>query len=367
MPLKRFTLAAVHHRARRTGRGQLYIDDVLAAAEQQDDTHVWLSEESVQAIRDKWEPTHPSKPPKTKAEPKPLPRFVSKRLAICQECENCSDDGKKCRFLTSQGQAGVLMHPKGIPSPAAQCPTGQWGAVQQAGRTFVSGRRGEPIHGMIAVTSLSPRSERLERQAECLESWHNLGLSIVAVQPEDETKWLRQAFPFVDFVPAHRTHPKRPCVFIKDMAKVAADRQVPALLINSDIEILAARESFVEAWSPRKGELRAGVRWNYSTGVSDAEVEPSGIDVFLLTPEMAEALPDLQLAIGIPFWDYWVPYHFRSLGYDIHLDRSPCFFHRRHKLNWSREDWRDGSRVFLDYYQPDDFEPRAFRLSLGPS
>lgn len=346
MRLKRFTLAAVRHRANRTGRGQEYIDDVLAASEQKDEEHVWLTEESVQSIKVKWELTHSSRPQPIKTPPRD--KFIDSRLAVCQECEYCIDD-KKCGVLTARGKAGVLLSSKGLYNPRAQCPIGKWKSLE-----------------FVIVTSLSPNPMRFERQESCLSTWRKLGVPIFAVQLESEIESLRYRFPFISFVKTDRTYPGKKNIWIKDMAMVAVKEQMPVMLINSDIEILAAKKDFFSDWQIRENELRMASRWEYAKGLSDAAVQGFGIDVFLLSQQMAESLPEIPLSIGIPFWDYWLPYHFRELGYNITLDQRPHFFHKRHKATWSKNDWYDAYEIFKDAYEIEYFDPHEFRKSLGP-
>ena len=87
-----------------------------------------------------------------------------------------------------------------------------------------------------------------------------------------------------------------------------------------------------------------------------------------MTPEMAETVPDLPFTIGQPVWDYWIPHHFRRLGYEVHWMREPLLFHARHDIQWSREDWLRGSAWLAEYYKIDlEYGNVEFRKSLDDS
>jgi hypothetical protein len=87
-----------------------------------------------------------------------------------------------------------------------------------------------------------------------------------------------------------------------------------------------------------------------------------------MTPEMAETVPDLPFTIGQPVWDYWLPHHFRSLGYAFHWLREPLLFHVRHDVQWSRQDWVQGSVWLREHYGINlEYGSTSFRDGLNDS
>ena len=192
----------------------------------------------------------------------------------------------------------------------------------------------------VAVTSLSPNPDRVERQSHCLQSWRDVGLEVIQV---------------------NEGRPR-----IKTLIDAGAATGLPFLLINSDVEIFGDHTAIEEALAlPDK--LTIGVRYNHNAKSprSRSQREGAGLDAFLLTPAMAATVPDLPFAIGQPVWDYWIPHHFRSLGYSIHWMREPLLFHARHELQWSREDWIRGAAWMAEHYGVElGYGNVAFRESL---
>lgn len=192
----------------------------------------------------------------------------------------------------------------------------------------------------VAVTSLSPNPDRAERQSLCLQSWRDIGLEIIQV---------------------NEGRPR-----IKTLTDAGAATGLPFLLINSDVEMCGDHTAIEEALA-LPDSLSIGVRYNHDSALNRrrSQRESAGLDAFLMTPAMAATIPDLPFTIGMPVWDYWLTHHFRSLGYNFHWIREPLFFHSRHELNWSREDWFRGTEWLADHYGVDlEYGSATFRESL---
>ena len=134
---------------------------------------------------------------------------------------------------------------------------------------------------------------------------------------------------------------------------VAVDVGKPVMLINSDIALYQDQQDFIRQWveTPDKC-LQFGIRWNHRVGkgVQTAQQEGWGIDAFRFTPEMAQSLPDIGYGIGLPMWDYWIPWHFRVAGYSFRADPRPVMYHERHPINWSQADHNSGwDRLYAHY------------------
>ena len=198
----------------------------------------------------------------------------------------------------------------------------------------------------IAVTSLSPT--RLARQTECLDSWKKVGFTIAAVQAEDED--LQEQYPQVSH---WYTHPAAGPPTINAIADVATTLDTPILIINSDIEIHGEQRLIREAMAP--GGTLVGVRHNYDDLWWTGEAEQWGLDVFGILPGFARTMPRLALHIGRPMWDYWVPHHAKLTGSTKYWIKEPLFFHKKHALNWTQEDWQAGADVFMKHYNVDPY------------
>jgi hypothetical protein len=202
----------------------------------------------------------------------------------------------------------------------------------------------------IAVTSLSPSESSFERQSKALESWVKFGLTIVSVNQASEISKLKRLYPQVD----QWIRCKERVPLIRTLATVAVKLDRTILLINSDIEVYGQHERLAEHLADPMSQT-VGIRFNYANGdYESAVIEPHGLDVFSFTPAMARSLPGSPLCIGKPVWDYWVPCHFRSLGYKFNFIGDPMFFHSKHDIQWSGEDWMTGAR-WLEANYPNEF------------
>lgn len=223
------------------------------------------------------------------------------------------------------------------------------------------------IRELIAVTSLSQRPHHLKHQSVCLDSWKCFGLDIVSVNTAAEIIQLSGVYPQVSqWIERNDTSTMydRPTQRINQLARVATDLRESILFVNSDIEIYGKQLTLLDRLKPNT--LVAGIRYNYLNRKAPPHRERWGIDAFVLTPAMVESLPHSPLSIGKPVWDYWLPLHFRSLGYAVDLIGEPLFFHRSHTLHWNEREWAIGAEwLGQQYGEPLAGGGQEFRRSLG--
>jgi hypoxanthine phosphoribosyltransferase len=204
---------------------------------------------------------------------------------------------------------------------------------------------------LVAVTAISEQPHHLTRQTQCLDSWVRFGLTINAVNTAEQISRLRDVYPQVSnwIESDEETGSYRyPTQKIKRLCRVAEDINHTIMLINSDIELEGKQSLLVDRLGPKK--LVAGIRWNYDGELHNSSREPWGIDAFVITPEMSRSLPNLEMGIGRPTWDYWLPYHFKREGYELDFVGEPLFFHEAHTILWDDREWFLGAdRVGAHY------------------
>jgi len=203
------------------------------------------------------------------------------------------------------------------------------------------------IKELVAVTSFSPLEGHAVTQNFALQSWLRLGLKVISGNSEEECKVLRKKYPAVDFrvVELSTAFPRR-TPKIRELMSLGESS--PTLLINSDIAIYGDQSRLLNAVKLRRA--LAGIRYNWDVHPGCGEIEPYGIDAFLLFPEQIETFPCLDLAIGQPFWDYWVPYHLAEQGFDLDWVASPYFYHRQHPVRWERSSHSKGNQILCSHY-----------------
>lgn len=203
----------------------------------------------------------------------------------------------------------------------------------------------KPIDNLLAVTSLSALTHHAVRQPICLDSWKRTGLRVVSVNAGYEIDNLEGLYPQVDeWVRCDQqgtAYPK-PTQLINRLLGVAITMDSPILLLNSDIEIYGNQEVLTEKAARRQCAI--GIRHNYDFSQATATMEPYGLDAVLVYPEQVVGIPEMQYAIGRPFWDYWLPWHMMQTGTELEWIGEPFFYHQSHPLNWSQDDW------LLGYY-----------------
>jgi hypothetical protein len=132
------------------------------------------------------------------------------------------------------------------------------------------------------------------------------------------------------------------------------------MIINSDIELHGPQNVITEAVDPES--LTIGIRYNYDRSRETATRERWGMDAFIFGPDFASSLPRLDLGIGKPVWDYWLPIHAERYGFKTRFILEPAMFHKSHPILWNKADSAIGTKIIQDHYGPIDV--RRFRHKL---
>ena len=187
---------------------------------------------------------------------------------------------------------------------------------------------------MRFVTSFAP--SRIERQQRCLQSWLPIASEVIGIQSPGEADQMRGLFPGVQFIETDlvgNMFGRLKNVRVRPLVEQAKDKAV--LLVNSDIEIVQEPSVFIARWSTAAAkELKAGIRYERHPITGEERLLKYGIDVFCVTPDMVDLLPDIGLTIGCPGWDYWLPWMLHQHGYRIDAELSRVFLHETHGRTW---------------------------------
>ena len=195
---------------------------------------------------------------------------------------------------------------------------------------------------MKFITSISPK--RIKRQRYCINSWIKHG-NVVAIQAEHEIQELQPQFPQVQFIACSQIEEDSSRVNICAMIK-----QGPGLLINSDIKIESTQEEFNIDWEPKPKQFNVGVRYDFDGPGEPKTLNKYGIDAFLITEEIINAIEDHGFVIGIPVWDYWIIWHMITKGFKIKTKRSPGLLHLNHPMGWPMSDMPKGMEIMKRDY-----------------
>lgn len=197
------------------------------------------------------------------------------------------------------------------------------------------------------ITSLSPKGNH-DIQRAAVASWLELGLKVVSANTAGESASLRPLYPDVTFHTVTRTaqaQAKKPVPLIDDMLAVHADSPEPFMLINADIILSPAPEILHAAIaSARDGALicckrldvddAIGARAAVRDGLNPTGETVPGYDLFIVPPTLAMQLPRTRLAVGMPFWDYWLPLAAHLAGAPLKELTGDFALHSRHEAVW---------------------------------
>lgn len=229
--------------------------------------------------------------------------------------------------------------------------------------------------GTIA-TSLSPAPEAREVQKSALQSWRKAGFSILSLNfPEEVGNLQREYGNLLEFVPARRSSPyagQRRLMPVADLLEGAFQAgQGPAFVLNADIHLTPKAIRLEEC--PEDAVVMLP-RWEIETLDSNrAEKNPWGWDGVVIGKQLKGKFSNLAFGLGLPWWDYWIPFRALHLGFRVLEVEDPIARHVRHPERWNEKDrarlageiWREVGVGPLKRLWRKHFGPKAFRRHYG--
>jgi len=199
---------------------------------------------------------------------------------------------------------------------------------------------------LTIATSLAPSNDR-KVQPAAIESWLKHGWTVVSVNTEEEIEALQPSFNGVEFVAASRTaeqYAGRPVPFIFDLLQAASARTSMDDVIgiaNADI-FMRPQDGLTEFLQTHAAQgLILGPRVDvpdataFGTYTPDANPTFSiGYDYFVMNRRIADDIKDSPFAMGMPFWDYWLPLACHLAGHKLLTLKSPVALHAHHDARW---------------------------------
>lgn len=205
---------------------------------------------------------------------------------------------------------------------------------------------------MILATSLVPgRDENLQRTN--VESWKAAGFEVVSVNGAAEAEELKSTYTDVRIVIAEKTAERvagKPVPHIHDLLKALREgcteqnlplEQCIVGIINADIylravpalaEILRAQTPGALVLGPRVDVSDASVFSSYSP--TGDETYSVGYDYFVMSGELLDDFAESPFAMGMPFWDYWLPLVALLNGRTLRSLNAPVALHVHHDTEW---------------------------------
>jgi tetratricopeptide (TPR) repeat protein len=193
-------------------------------------------------------------------------------------------------------------------------------------------------------------------QQLCIRSWRECGFNVVSVNHPSEIPALARSYPDVTFIPAEqdaRAISGRPTPYIADLLRALFDAPGPiAGIINSDIVFEPST-----AWRgtlPRAaaGAAVTGQRYD-ATSLFDGTFRKYywGFDYFFFDRNAAREIVEsaTPFAMGLAWWDYWLPAALSLKGRQILALERPAVAHLIHKEPHLDDGWRRLAMSFAHF------------------
>ena len=219
--------------------------------------------------------------------------------------------------------------------------------------------------GQIAVaTSIPPGLLRRNAghaidnayQRLCLNSWLDCGFRVMSVNHPDEIPDLAQAYPEVSFVPASGDASAvsgRRTPYIADLLGTLIEAPEPVTgIINSDL-VFEPSPSW-QTWLPNTvGDAVVTGQRHDATSLLDGTFRKYywGFDFFFFDHKSARDLLETAspFAMGLPWWDYWLPAALSLKGRRVLTLERPTVAHLIHKEPSLDDGWRQLAMNFASF------------------
>jgi glycosyltransferase involved in cell wall biosynthesis len=182
----------------------------------------------------------------------------------------------------------------------------------------------------------------LAKQKRAIQSWLDLGFDVLSLNVDRELKQLRPEFPGVQFVRARRNGSKlagKPYVFVDDvMAALKKAGGEVVGIVNSDIMLRSATHLPDDLSREAAGCLLYGARVDVENSEdSEGRLYHRGFDFFFFDSKIMDRLAKTNFMLGVPWWDYWLPYAVMQQGVPVKRIETPLAYHLRHAINYNLE------------------------------
>lgn len=179
-------------------------------------------------------------------------------------------------------------------------------------------------------TSINPSVPNI---LDIAKTWTNNFDEVISINPKAEIERIRESFPGISFIERAAFRDKH--IYINDIIHIQKSaKHETVAIINSDIwaseveplphdKLIISHRIDIDSFDKKYN--RKYLMW--------------GFDFFSYPKKVVEVIPQSDMALGLPWWDYFVPF------FILHRTDIKCkflkkskFHHLRHKQNWSWDD-----------------------------
>ena len=206
-----------------------------------------------------------------------------------------------------------------------------------------------------------------------MKSWRSAGFFGVSLNLKDEVATIQERYgEFVEVVgvdQACRGRNKQPLVAVADLIETSYARNDGefSLVLNADILLAESAET---TFSQEPRGVTMIPRWQIDCYESRGEMgkmekDPWGYDGVLMGSELRGVFLNRYFGLGLPWWDYWIPFRALHLGHRVQVLDEPLAFHVRHQERWNE---KDRARLAGEMWKEVCVPPwkRLWRKHFGP-
>ncbi|MCD8489641.1 MAG: FkbM family methyltransferase [Desertifilum sp.] len=161
----------------------------------------------------------------------------------------------------------------------------------------------------------------------------------------------------INFIPVKRDARQefgKPLIYLDDLLENLRDRPSSVSgIINADIYLKASPEFLQTICEQACNSLVFGSRIEVDSIEQDwGNAYPMGFDFFLFDKRLLNALPTSPYCLGMPWWDYWLPWMAYQQGIPLKIVTSPLAYHIKHQTQYASEAWQNLGLKFAETFEP---------------
>lgn len=206
---------------------------------------------------------------------------------------------------------------------------------------------------VIIATSIAPKN--IERQQAAIQTWLDLGFSVVSLNTAEEVKQLQPIYQGVSFHTATRHGRQKyhkPYIYIDDILSYLQYHGTKICgIVNSDIYLRADKNFIDFVTEQAHNALFISSRIDISSAFhKDGKLYKFGFDVFFFDRNILAKLPTSEFCLGVPWWDYWMPLVSIQNGLAVKYLANSVAYHIEHDVNYNNDIWRKTGMEFTQLF-----------------
>lgn len=184
---------------------------------------------------------------------------------------------------------------------------------------------------MIIVTSISPNHTNQLSQIDAVKSWQQYGSCYTLNHEKD----VLIDIPGLNYRKSNNTvevFTGKRCMTINAMIDFAIQLNKDLLILNSDI-LLTDLPEF------KQDGISILSRYDYTDNINNSKIFAAGFDVVYIPNKFLQIFNPSIYAMGVAWWDYWIPYRAMLSGVPVYWPDVKCALHKLHNTQYSQQEW----------------------------